>query len=169
MWSLLVAVLTVVITVAVARSGWKRDKAQRDDALLGTCAAAMCKLLQARYEPLAGREWTPFDGAAANEHHTNAIAAMNSVSSERRNHELVRFLAVQSVAIQEESIRYRKSREHVDDIDANRVGFRRGAIFDAATMMQEDIMIWQRTGSCDHVRSFWSHYAAHLISKSRAG
>lgn len=163
---LLAAVVTVIATVAVARAGWNRDRGHRDDALLATCATAMCNLLQARYAPLVGNQWTPFDGAKANEYHTAAIAAMNSVSKVRRDHEFLRSIAEQSVDVQEESIRYRRSGEHRDDVAHNRVGQRRGAIFDAAAMMQEDILLWQERGSRAHARSFWSHYAEQLIDRT---
>lgn len=158
-----VAVLTVIITVVVARRGWERDRDHRDAALEAECVKAMCKLIDARYAPLAGTPWNQFDGVAANEHHTTAIAAMNAVSVGRRDYELVRFVANQAIAIQEEAVRYRKSVDHKKDIDAGAVGDRRAAIFGAAIMFQEDLLLWQQRGSKQHVRSFWSHYADELL------
>ncbi|MCV0333923.1 MULTISPECIES: hypothetical protein [unclassified Microbacterium] len=164
-----VAVLTVIITVIVARHGWEQDRDHRDASLEAECVKAMCKLIDARYAPLDGTPWNQFEGVAANEHHTTAIAAMNAVSAQRRDHDFLRFIAIQAIAIQEEAIRYRKSADHENDIESGAVGDRRGAIFGAAIMLQEDLLLWQRHGSKQHVRSFWSHYADELLNRSRIG
>lgn len=164
---LAVAVLTAIITVVVARHGWERDRDHRDASLEAECVKAMCKLIDARCAPLNGTPWNQFQGVAANEHHTTAIAAMNAVSAPRRDHDLLRFVANQAVAIQDEAIRYRTSADHRKDVKSGEVGDRRGSIFSAAIEFQEDLLLWQRHGSKQHVRSFWSHYADELLSRSR--
>lgn len=161
-----VAVLTVVITVVVAWHGWERDRNHRDAAFEAECTKSMCMLIQARYAPLSGGPWTPFDGAAANEHHTNAIAAMNAVSTARQDQDLLRFVAREAIAIQEESVRYRRSADHRQDVESRTTGARRGAIFAAATLLQEDLLLWQQRGSTEHIKSFWSRYADHLLDPS---
>lgn len=164
-----VAVLTVVVTVVVARHGWARDRDHRDASLEAECVKAMCKLIEARYAPLAGTPWNQFEGVAANGHHTEAIAAMNALSAPRRDHDLLRYVANQAIAIQEEAIRYRKSPDHKSDVESGSVGDRRAAIYGAAIMFQEDLLLWQQRGSKEHVRSFWSHYADALLTQPRTG
>lgn len=161
-----VAVFTVVVTVIVARHGWKRDRDHRDASLEAECVTSMCMLIQARYAPLAGGPWTQFDGATANEHHTTAIASMNAVSASRQDHDLLRFVSRQAIAIQEESVRYRRGSDYRHDVESSVTGPRRAAIFAAATLLQEDLLLWQQRGSTDHIRSFWSRYADHLLDPS---
>lgn len=153
------------MTVIVARHGWARDGAHRDDSLRAECVQALYRLIQARHAPLSGQAWDAFAGVSANEHHIGAIAAMNAVSASQRDHELVRLVARQTSALQQEAIRYRKSTEAQEDRNAHRVGRRRGAIFGAATMMQEDLLLWQRGGTRVHIKSFWRHYAAQLLDR----
>lgn len=162
-----VASLTVVITVVIARYGWERDRKHRDATLEAECVTALCNLIQSRYAPLAGKAWDAFDGTVANAHHISAIAAMNAVSESRRDHDLVKSVAGQAFVLQQESIRYRNSADHRVDAESRLVGDRRAAIHAAAAMMQEDLLLWQRDGTKSHIRSFWFHYSNYLLDPAR--
>lgn len=52
-------------------------------------------------------------------------------------------------------------------MNSGTVGDRRAAIFAAAEMFQEDLLLWQQRGSKAHVRSSRAHYADEHLNQPR--
>lgn len=164
-FTLVIALLTVIVSAATARKGWVKEQRRRDDALIAECITELSDLIHARIGPLFSLEWNQRDAVFATKHHIAAIAAMQGVSEGRRDLDMVRFFADQSALLQGESVRYRRSDEASEDRSANLFGKRRSAIVDSALWMQQDLLLWQRQIiTTSAIRSFYWRYASQLLS-----
>lgn len=163
--AVLVAAVTLVVSTLITRSGWKRDQRSRDLEAQGRCLAELSNLLHARSAPLFNRKWEVAQGVSANRFHILATAAMRSVSPEHQDMEIVRFIANQGIAIQDEALRYLASDEADWDYIRGEVGPRRAGIANAVAMIQDELMSWQAGEiSSLGVHSFWWHYCDWLLA-----